>query len=148
VLAWIMEADTFSVPLDNLSGSVITRLCDQDTSERTSGYLCEIDYLDCGYTRSVRWQECEGYGLFGFPPVDPGVFQIHWGLLLLRVIAVREIPVVPTILIVPVRVPVIVDVFATVVFLSASGSKEKGDNCDASAEREFMLDWYFHFIKY
>lgn len=130
-----MEADTFCVPLDDLSSTIIARLCDQYAAESTSSYLREIDHLDRGYISSVRGQECEGYGLFGFPPVDPGVFQIHWWLLLLGIIAVSEIPVVATLVIVPVRVPVTVYIFTAIIFLSSTGSKKKGENGNASAER-------------
>jgi hypothetical protein len=45
-------------------------------------------------------------GLHRFPPIDVCLIEIDGCLLLLRIIAVGEIPVVSTLKVVPVRVPI------------------------------------------
>ncbi len=67
--------------------------------------------------------------------------------MLFSVIAVSEVPVISPLGVVPVRVPIVVDVFSAILFLAnlrGVGREGESQGCEGSTESEFMLDEHFH----
>ena len=118
VLWGIVKPYILSLPLDYLSGSIVTWLSYYYVSEITSSYFSEVNNIQLGDISFIWGKKCEGDSFLRFPPVDSGVFQIDRGLLLFRIIAISEIPVVSALIIVPIRVPIVVDIVALIVFLT------------------------------
>lgn len=107
VLGGIVELNHAGIPLDSLGCCVVTRLGRVKKAEITSHRITIIvDALDCRSCRFKLWQECKLHSLFWLPPVFL-CFQINWRLLLLEVIAVREVPVRPIVSVVPIRIHIL-----------------------------------------
>lgn len=112
VFCRIVEFYVLWVPLDNIGGRVIRRFSNYNRSEISPSSECVIDILsdlrDIGF---VGRNECERDGFFRQPPVNPRIFQVNGALLLSWIIAVYKCPVITAHFVVPIRIPVIYNIW-------------------------------------
>ena len=107
VLTWVMKFDVLWVPLNCLGNLVIWSLSCKDLTKVTVNCVCEVGgrVNFSGHTSFVGWQEGEAHAFWRLVPVKASHIEVHWWLLLSRVIAVCEVPVTTTRIIVPFWVP-------------------------------------------
>jgi hypothetical protein len=102
-----MKLNVLRVPLNHLSGAIITRFSNNDTSEVSVSNVRKIDILsNCGDGSRIGGNKCERDCFVWHPPIEPWIFEVHRALLLFDIVAICEIPIISSFCIVPIGIPI------------------------------------------